>query len=215
MILTDRFVMLNFPRTGSTFVRSVLRQLHQPRWSALGVNLTPRASTPFQELTLPIDRSRKAERLGRKSQHGRRSSRSWAMPHISRGPRRAYAPRNPADAMGYLIIESEDEVRLMFDGIVESGHLRLPTAQQTDEFLALAAGKAGGAVVDFQRQRCMSDRTSAWLIWLCVASRGRAITLRMANLCAEDRKLLELFKVDRVIRIDDDDDEPPLGVVAL
>ncbi len=71
MILTDRFVMLNFPRTGSTFVRSVLRQLHRPWWGALGVNLPPRASTRFQELTLPIDRSRKAERLGRKSQHGR------------------------------------------------------------------------------------------------------------------------------------------------
>lgn len=60
MILTDSFVMINVPRTGSTFIRTVLRHLHRP-WSSRG----------YCELTLPIDRTWKAERLGRRSQHGR------------------------------------------------------------------------------------------------------------------------------------------------
>lgn len=71
MILTDSFVMLNFPRTGSTFVRTVLRRLYGPWWNAFGCDSRPRASSGFQELMLPIDRTRKAERLGRISQHGR------------------------------------------------------------------------------------------------------------------------------------------------
>ena len=29
MIITDQFVMLNFPKTGSTFVRNVLKQIHE------------------------------------------------------------------------------------------------------------------------------------------------------------------------------------------
>lgn len=60
MILTDSFVVINVPRTGSTFIRKVLRHLHRP-WSSRG----------YCELTLPIDRTWKAERLGRRSQHGR------------------------------------------------------------------------------------------------------------------------------------------------
>lgn len=71
MILTDSFVMLNFPRTGSTFVRSVLRRLYGPWWNVIGLHSTPRASSGFRELMLPIDRTAKAERLGRVSQHGR------------------------------------------------------------------------------------------------------------------------------------------------
>lgn len=71
MILTDSFVVLNFPRTGSTFVRSALRQLHGPWWNALGFDSAPRASSGFRELRLPIDRTWKAERLGRTSPHGR------------------------------------------------------------------------------------------------------------------------------------------------
>lgn len=34
MILTDRFVVLNFSRTGSTFVRAVLRRVHGRRHGA-------------------------------------------------------------------------------------------------------------------------------------------------------------------------------------
>ena len=60
MILTDTFVMINVPRTGSTFIRTVLRHLHKP-WSSRG----------YCELSLPIDRTWKAERLKRRSQHGR------------------------------------------------------------------------------------------------------------------------------------------------
>jgi len=72
VILTDAFVLLNFPRTGSTFVRSAVRRLHAPWWDAFGLlDANPRPSSGFRELTLPIDRTRKAERLGRRSQHGR------------------------------------------------------------------------------------------------------------------------------------------------
>ena len=31
MLITDRFVMLNFPKTGSSFARSVLKELHEPK----------------------------------------------------------------------------------------------------------------------------------------------------------------------------------------
>jgi hypothetical protein len=71
MILTDSFVVLNFPRTGSTFVRSALRRMYGPWWNALGFDSPPRPSRGFRELLLPIDRTRKAERLGRTNQHGR------------------------------------------------------------------------------------------------------------------------------------------------
>jgi hypothetical protein len=72
MILTNKFVVLNFPRTGSTFLRSGLRRAHAPWWDAWGFfNAAPRSSSGFQELKLPIDRTFKAERLGRHSQHGR------------------------------------------------------------------------------------------------------------------------------------------------
>jgi hypothetical protein len=72
MIVTDSFVMLHFPRTGSTFVRSVLREMRLQWWDPhrlLGGS--PPATRGFRELILPIDRTAHAERLGRRSQHGR------------------------------------------------------------------------------------------------------------------------------------------------
>lgn len=72
MIVTDSFVVLNFPRTGSTFVRSALQALRPRRWDPR--RLLGRSPPPlrgFRELLLPIDRTANAERLGRRSQHGR------------------------------------------------------------------------------------------------------------------------------------------------
>lgn len=72
MIVTDSFVLLNFPRTGSTFVRSVLHGLHPRRWDPRRLlGGPPPALRGFRELLLPIDRTANAERLGRRSQHGR------------------------------------------------------------------------------------------------------------------------------------------------
>ena len=72
MILTHRFVMLNYPRTGSTFVRDALRTLLSERGgvrAALARRLRP-SPAPFRELLLPIDRTLSAQREGRRSQHG-------------------------------------------------------------------------------------------------------------------------------------------------
>lgn len=72
MILTERFVLLNYPRTGSTFVRAALRALHGLEGSRLPAVLlrwTPRGRR-CRELTLPIERTASARRAGRRSQHG-------------------------------------------------------------------------------------------------------------------------------------------------
>jgi hypothetical protein len=72
MILTDRFVVLNFPRTGSTFVRAALRHVYGRRLDALTLrDRFPWSPPRFHELLLPIDRTWKARRLRRHSQHGR------------------------------------------------------------------------------------------------------------------------------------------------
>lgn len=72
MILTDSFVVLNFPRTGSTFVRTVLHELGLSRWDPRRLlGGSPPALRGLRELLLPIDRTANAERLGRRSQHGR------------------------------------------------------------------------------------------------------------------------------------------------
>lgn len=107
-------------------------------------------------------------------------------------------------AMGYEIHESYDEIVLAFDGVTVSGHLQLPSHQHTADFCARAAAKSRGAVIDFQRKSCLSDRTAAWLIQLLSASRSRAFHLRIANISPDDRKVIELLKLDRVLPIDDD-----------
>lgn len=70
MIVTDRFVLLNFPRTGSTFARdAVARAYGVGGW--FGAVRRVLASTPgFRELWLPIDRTETAARARRRSQHG-------------------------------------------------------------------------------------------------------------------------------------------------
>ena len=65
-------VLLNYPRTGSTWARGVLRRLHGVEHNALA---RPLAGTRvgwrgFHELMLPIDRTATARRAQRRSQHG-------------------------------------------------------------------------------------------------------------------------------------------------
>ena len=94
MILTDEFVVLNYPRTGSTFVREALRALYQPRgrlWSKVLSRFGRGAR--FQELLLPIDRTLPALREGRHSQHGRYAQ----IPASHRGKPVVSVTRNPLD----------------------------------------------------------------------------------------------------------------------
>jgi hypothetical protein len=83
MLLTDQFVMLNFPRSGSTFAREALLDLYR-RHQGLGA---------IEELTLPIVRTRSARRAGRKSQHGTREQ----IPVSHAGKRVVSIVRNPLD----------------------------------------------------------------------------------------------------------------------
>jgi len=61
MIVTDDFVFLNYPRTGSTFVREALRDVYAKH-----------PERRFEELVLPNSRTLTARRQRRMSQHGSR-----------------------------------------------------------------------------------------------------------------------------------------------
>ena len=81
MIITPHMVLLNYPRTGSTWARGVLRRLHGVEGRALARTLagTRLGWRGFHELTLSIDRTASALREGRRSQHGSwRQIPSWA-----------------------------------------------------------------------------------------------------------------------------------------
>ncbi len=72
MILTDQFVLLNYPRTGSTFVREALRTVYEQgggRLTQLVGRLRP-GRPRLKELLLPINRTASALLDKRKSQHG-------------------------------------------------------------------------------------------------------------------------------------------------
>jgi hypothetical protein len=73
MILTDQFVLLNFPRTGSTFAREAVKKLYQRRSGPRILRALPpvRGRATIRELMLPIDRTISASRAKRRSQHGR------------------------------------------------------------------------------------------------------------------------------------------------
>jgi len=92
MIITPRFVALNYPRTGSTFVRDVLRTVHRANGPASRVRGWLGLAS-FQELDLPIERTLSARREGRRSQHG-----SYAqIPERDRGKPVLSVTRNPFD----------------------------------------------------------------------------------------------------------------------
>ena len=69
MIITERFVMLNFPKTGSSFARDVLRRVHDyDAWGNRLLRRLPFASPSMLELRLPKIDGRL--RSGRRDQHG-------------------------------------------------------------------------------------------------------------------------------------------------
>ncbi|MBK8338967.1 MAG: sulfotransferase family 2 domain-containing protein [Flavobacteriales bacterium] len=53
MFITDRFVLLNFPKTGSTFARNVLAELHRPSALRAGLIKLGLAKPLYQDLILP------------------------------------------------------------------------------------------------------------------------------------------------------------------
>jgi len=97
LIVTDRFVLLNYPRTGSTFVREVLRTLYGRRdssWDRALQHVLP-GRTGFRELLLPIYRTRSARRERRRSQHGCYAQ----IPQVHRGKPVLSVARHPMDRL--------------------------------------------------------------------------------------------------------------------
>jgi len=95
VLLTERFVLLNYPRTGSTFARSALRALYRRRegpWGHALVRLGL-AQASCRELLLPIERTATARREGRRSQHGALSQ----IPPSERGKLVVSIARHPLD----------------------------------------------------------------------------------------------------------------------
>jgi hypothetical protein len=94
VIITDRFVMLNNPKTGSSFVRAVLKQLHgyptadSSRLQRLVHRLGLRHDPRFVELILPAP---DAASPVRPNQHGRYCQ----IPHGHRGKEVASVVRDP------------------------------------------------------------------------------------------------------------------------
>lgn len=54
MLITDRFVMINFPKTGSSFARSVLKELHRPKGFQKVLARLGMAKSTLNELLLPV-----------------------------------------------------------------------------------------------------------------------------------------------------------------
>ncbi len=93
MIITDQFVLLNFPRTGSTFVREALASVYGrggSRFEKVLGRFRPDRDR-FRELLLPIDRTTTALKVARKSQHGCYSQ----IPAADRGKPVLCVKRNP------------------------------------------------------------------------------------------------------------------------
>ena len=95
MIITDKFVLLNFPRTGSTFLRNAIGRLYgrsRSPWGRLWGRLRSRRQA-FREFELPIERTLSARRAGRRSQHGSYSQ----IPPEDRNRTVVSAMRHPLD----------------------------------------------------------------------------------------------------------------------
>ncbi len=95
MLITDRFVMLNFPKTGSTFARQAILKAHAPTWADKIFN-TP---WPLNELmTRPhklTDRHRNALAHRPRSQHGTYNQ----IPAEHRGKTVMSVVRNPIERL--------------------------------------------------------------------------------------------------------------------
>lgn len=73
MLVTDRFIIINFPKTGSTFVRRALKRLHGHRTKTLqgmfASLFADRTAGPLQVLKFPNIRYRN-ENYGKPDEHG-------------------------------------------------------------------------------------------------------------------------------------------------
>lgn len=71
MIITEKFVLLNFPRTGSSFNRSMIKELYQQKtFTDRLFNKIGYKRSFLKELMLKSDRTRTARESGRIDQHG-------------------------------------------------------------------------------------------------------------------------------------------------
>lgn len=70
MIITESFVWINYPKTGSTFVRECLRKLYQTPWIDLPKVLRMRGRF-LEELKVPETRPGVGGREGKPTPHGR------------------------------------------------------------------------------------------------------------------------------------------------
>ena len=96
MIITERFVLLNFPKTGSTFIRNALKELYDNKsFSERLLNKIGFKKYFLKELILPNMRTKKARELGRKCQHGAYSQ----IPKTYQGLPILAGVRNPLDRM--------------------------------------------------------------------------------------------------------------------
>jgi hypothetical protein len=95
MIITDDFILLNYPKTGSTFARTVIKEIYQKRlarrhWGRKISDRVGLTSKPFiQELILPNIKVKHADR--EPDQHGCYSQ----IPHIYRNRQVISIVRNP------------------------------------------------------------------------------------------------------------------------
>ncbi len=96
MIVTDNFVVLNWPKTGSTFIRHTLKELYEKRENRLKRFLIQQKlmkSSHYKELLLPILWNDLAARENRHNQHGAFSQ----IPTAHKNKTVVAAVRNPFD----------------------------------------------------------------------------------------------------------------------
>jgi len=70
MIICDKFVVLNFPKTGSTFVREMIKELYKRRISLNFLQRLTHYSLPYKELMLPNYQSPNPRQRHLIGQHG-------------------------------------------------------------------------------------------------------------------------------------------------
>lgn len=54
MLITDRFVMINFPKTGSSFARTVIKEVHEPKGVKRALRSVGLLKPDLQELLMPL-----------------------------------------------------------------------------------------------------------------------------------------------------------------
>lgn len=137
MIITDSFVYLNFPKTGSSFVRKVLRELHRRQKPAPSWQFWKKART-MEEYEAPNLRIKSGPRRGSPTPHGCR----WQIPDAASGLPVASGVRDPFErawsAYRYAdwkkpeaLLAGEEEIREAFPRFPELSFEEFLTYQNT------------------------------------------------------------------------------------